>query len=163
LPASVSVIVLYVASTLFHSTRGRTKAFWQRVDHSAIYLLIAGTFTPFALGSAAMDAWSWAVLIAIWSLAGIGICRELRSTGSSAPSVALYLGMGWIGVLAALHASTQLAPAGLALLLGGAALYTAGTVFYRNRSGFRHAHGTWHLFVLGGTASHFLAIGGFVL
>jgi len=159
---AAAVIVLFAASTLFHSTRGPAKAFWQRADHCAIYLLIAGTVTPFAL-AAHLDAWNIVVLVAIWGLAGAGIWCELRASATDAPSLWLYVGMGWVGVLAALRGSTHLAPAGIALLLGGAALYTAGTIFYRNAGGFRHAHGTWHLFVLGGTASHYVAIGAFVL
>ncbi|MBN9408164.1 hemolysin III family protein [Variovorax sp.] len=162
---SASVIVLYAASTLFHSTRGPMKAFWQRIDHGAIYLLIAGTVTPFALGSgnSPTDGWQLIALCAIWSLAGMGVVHALRSPAMDAPPLWLYIGMGWIGVAAALRGSTHLAPAGLALLLAGAVLYTAGTVFYRNRRGFRHAHGTWHMFVLSGTTSHYLAIGAFVL
>lgn len=156
------VIVLYAASTLFHSTRGRTKAFWERVDHASIYLLIAGTYTPFALGPGT-DAWSWGALAAIWGLAALGVARELQPEGAARPSVALYVAMGWIGVIAAAFSSARIAPAALVLLLCGAALYTGGTVFYRNRRGLRHAHGLWHLFVLGGTASHYLAIGFFVL
>lgn len=160
-----SVIVLYAASTAFHSTCGPAKAFWQRIDHCAIYLLIAGTVTPFALGpiGAPTDGWHTATLTAVWSLAGIGIWHALRASATDAPPLWLYIGMGWIGVLAAWRGSMQLAPTGFALLLGGALLYTVGTVFYRNRSGYRHAHGTWHLFVLGGTTSHYLAIGAYVL
>ncbi len=162
---AASVIVLYAASTFFHSTRGPMKAFWQRIDHCAIYLLIAGTVTPFALGTmgTTTDVWQWVALIAIWSLAGVGVVHALRSPAMDAPPLWLYIAMGWAGVVAALRGSLHMAPAGLGLLLGGAMLYTAGTVFYRNRSGFRHAHGTWHLFVLGGTTSHYLAIGAFVL
>ena len=162
---AVSVIVLYTASTLAHSTHGPAKSFWQRIDHCAIYLLIAGTVTPFALGpvGAPTDGWHMAALTAIWSLAGIGIWHAVRSSATDAPPLWLYIGMGWIGVLAALRGSLHLAPIGLALLLGGAVLYTVGSVFYRNRSGFRHAHGIWHLFVLGGTASHYLAIGFIIL
>lgn len=162
---ALSVIVLYAASTLYHSTRGPAKQVWERIDHCAIYLLIAGTVTPFALGpiGAPPDAWNIAILTAIWCLAGIGIRHALRSPEDAAPPLWLYIGMGWMGVLTALRGWDQLAPAGLALLLGGAALYTIGTVFYRNRSGFRHAHGTWHVFVLGGTTSHYLAIGAFLL
>lgn len=162
---ALSVIVLYAASTLYHSTRGPAKLRWERIDHCAIYLLIAGTVTPFALGSvgAPADAGHLATLTAIWCLAGLGIRHALRSSEAAAPPLWLYIGMGWMGVVTALRGWEQLAPAALALLLGGAALYSIGTVFYRNRSGFRHAHGTWHLFVLGGTTSHYLAIGAFVL
>lgn len=158
---ALSVIALYAASTLYHSTRGRAKAFWQRVDHCAIYVLIAGTFTPFALG-AVPDRWSVLALLVMWGLACLGIWRELRSPEAIDSALWLYLIMGWFGVIAALHTEARLTPGALALLLLGAILYSAGTVFYRNRRGLRHAHGTWHLFVLGGTASHYVAIAGFV-
>ncbi|RJP71187.1 MAG: hemolysin III family protein [Comamonadaceae bacterium] len=162
---ALSVIVLYAASTLYHSTRGPAKRVWERIDHGAIYLLIAGTVTPFALGPAGAppEAWNIAGLCAIWGLAGIGIRHALRSPGEAAPPLWLYIGLGWMGVLMVLRGWAHLSATGLALLLGGAALYSIGTVFYRNRSGFRHAHGTWHVFVLGGTTSHYLAIGAFVL
>lgn len=159
---ALSMIALYAASTLFHSSRGRTKLFWQRADHCAIYLLIAGTYTPFALVTL-HGIWGWLLLAAIWLGAAIGIRRELRAGDAVKPSLWLYIGMGWIGVLAAAPLAMRLDGAGLAWLLAGAALYTAGTYFYSNRRGLRHAHGAWHLFVLGGTASHFISIGWFVL
>lgn len=79
------------------------------------------------------------------------------------PSLPLYIGLGWLGVLAAVPLAARLDTAGLVWLLVGGAFYTAGTVFYSNRQGFRHAHGAWHLFVLAGTASHYVAVGWFVL
>lgn len=162
---ALSVIVLYAASMLFHSTRGSAKVFWERVDHCAIYLLIAGTVTPFALGSMDLstDPWSKAALAVIWCLAGIGIWHTLRPPAVAAPPLWLYIGMGWMGVVITLRAAPDMAPAGLALLLGGGALYTIGTFFYLNRRGWRHAHGIWHLFVLGGTASHYVVIGAYLL
>jgi hemolysin III len=161
---SLSAVVLYAASTLFHSTRGRRKRFWERVDHCAIYLLIAGTYTPFALVTL-HGLWGWLLMAAVWGAAFFGIGRELLQAGSEAskPPLALYIAMGWLGVLAAVPLAARLDSGGLAWLLAGGVLYTAGTVFYRNRRGFRHAHGTWHLFVLAGTASHFVAVGWFVL
>lgn len=157
-----SMVALYAASTLFHSSRGAARLFWQRADHCAIYLLIAGTYTPFALVTL-QGPWGWALLAAIWSVAAVGIRRELRPGVAAAPSLRLYIGMGWLGVLAAAPLAARLDGAGLAWLLAGAVLYTGGTVFYRNRRGWPHAHGFWHLFVLGGTASHFMAVAGFVL
>jgi hemolysin III len=158
----LSMVALYGASTLFHSTRGRVKLFWQRVDHCAIYLLIAGSYTPFALVTL-QGAWGWALLVAAWSAALFGIARELRRGKPPAPSLALYLGMGWLGVLAAVPLVERLDGAGLAWLLAGALWYSAGTIFYRNPLGWRHAHGTWHLFVLAGTASHYVTVAHFVL
>src|ERR1700754_5001084 len=95
-----SMVTLYAASTMFHSTRGRMKIFWQRVDHCAIYLLIAGTYTPFALVTL-QGAWGWALLTAIWSVAFFGIARELLPNEPPQPSLLLYIGIGWLGVLAA--------------------------------------------------------------
>lgn len=159
---ALSMVALYAASTLFHSTRGPARRLWQRADHCAIYLLIAGTYTPFALVTL-QGPWGWALLAAIWSAAAFGIHRELRPGDVATPSLRLYIGMGWLGVLAAAPLAARLDFAGLAWLLAGAVLYTTGTVFYRNRRGWRHAHGLWHLFVLGGTASHFVAVAAFVL
>jgi hemolysin III len=159
---ALSMVTLYAASTLFHSTRGRMKLFWQRVDHCAIYLLIAGSYTPFALVTL-QGPWGWALLIAAWGAALVGIARELRPGGPPAPSLALYLGMGWLGVIAAVPLIARLDSTGLAWLMAGAVLYSAGTIFYRNPLGWRHAHGTWHLFVLAGTASHYVTVAHFVL
>ena len=157
---ALSCVALYGASTLFHSARGEAKLRWQRVDHCAIYLLIAGSYTPFALVTL-QGAWGWMLLAAVWSIAAFGILRELRS--AAGPSLALYISMGWVGVAAAAPLVAQLEAGGLVWLLVGAVLYTAGTIFYVNRAGYRHAHGLWHLFVLGGTASHYAAIAGFVV
>lgn len=158
---ALSCVALYAASTLFHSARGEAKLRWQRVDHCAIYLLIAGSYTPFALVTL-QGTWGWMLLVTVWSIAAFGIWRELRSTAAG-PSLALYIGMGWVGVAAAAPLVAQLEAGGLVWLLVGAVLYTAGTIFYVNRAGYRHAHGLWHLFVLGGTASHYAAIAGFVV
>ena len=158
---ALSCVALYGASTLFHSARGEAKLRWQRVDHCAIYLLIAGSYTPFALVTL-QGIWGWMLLVAVWAIAAFGIWRELRPTAAG-PSLALYIGMGWVGVAAAAPLVARLEVGGLVWLLVGAILYTAGTIFYVNRAGYRHAHGLWHLFVLGGTASHYAAIAGFVV
>lgn len=162
---SLCAVALYAASTLFHSTRGRLKRMWERADHCAIYLMIAGTYTPFALVTL-HGVWGGVLLAIIWGAALFGIWRELRPARGDAPKkppLSLYIGMGWLGVLAAVPLAARLDAAGLAWLLVGGVLYTVGTVFYRNRQGFRHAHGAWHLFVLAGTASHYVAVGWFVL
>jgi len=161
---SLSAVALYSASTLFHSTRGPRKRLWEKADHCAIYLLIGGTYTPFALVTL-NGSWGWLLLAAVWSAALFGIVRELLQAKGAAtkPALALYIGMGWLGVLAAVPLAARLESGGLAWLLAGSLLYTVGTVFYRNRRGFKHAHGTWHLFVLAGTASHFVSVGCFVL
>ncbi len=158
---ALSVIVLYAASTATHSVRGQTYAFWQRVDHCAVYLLIAATYTPFAL-CGPLDAWGAALLIGIWALFGLGVVLEVRSASAAQPSVRLYVAMGWLCVAGAMWGSRQLPDAAVVLLLAGAGCYTIGTVFYCNRWGLRHAHGIWHLFVLAGTTAHYLAIGLYV-
>lgn len=157
-----SMVALYAASALFHSTRGARKLRWRRADHCAIYLLIAGTYTPFALVTL-QGIWGSALLAAIWALALWGMARELRYGDALEPSVRLYLFMGWLGVMAAAPLAGRLGGVGLAWLLAGGAFYTVGTFFYRNRGGYRHGHGIWHLFVLGGTASHFVSIAGILL
>ncbi|WP_395316325.1 hemolysin III family protein [Variovorax sp. UC74_104] len=162
---SLSAVALYAASTLFHSTRGRLKRVWERADHCAIYLLIAGTYTPFALVTM-QGPWGLLLLATIWGVALFGIRRELlpaKDGMPKKPSLPLYIGLGWLVVLAAAPLAARLDAEGLAWLLIGGAFYTVGTVFYRNRQGFRHAHGAWHLFVLAGTASHYVAVGWFVL
>jgi hemolysin III len=159
---SLSMLALYAASTLFHSTRGAAKLFWQRADHCAIYLLIAGTYTPLALVTLE-GAVGWTLLGVVWTAAIAGVVRELRAGEGAKPSVPVYLGMGWLGLLAAVPVAARLETGGLAWLVAGAVFYSVGTIFYRNPRGLRHAHGTWHLFVLGGTASHYLAIAGFIL
>ena len=153
----VAAATLYAASVLFHSSRGAMRARWQRADHSAIYLLIAGSCTAFVLAAPA-SAWGIGLLLPIWSLSLRAMWRELRGGDGTAPALMPYVGLGWSGVAAAVPAALSLGTPALAWLLVGAALYSGGTVFYRNRRGWRHAHGTWHLFVLGGTASHFAAL-----
>jgi hemolysin III len=153
---ALSCVVLYGASTLFHGTRGRAKVWWQRVDHGAIYLLIAGTYTPFALATLP-DSGRWLMLAVVWGSALFGVRRELQSAVAR-PSLALYVGMGWLSVAAAAPLIAHAPATVLAWLLSGAMFYTAGTFFYVNPAGYRHAHGMWHLFVLGGTASHYAAI-----
>ena len=154
---TVCAAMLYAASTLYHGTRGRAKRLWQRLDHCAIYLLVAGSYTPFAV-FAARHAWDWALLGAIWLLAAVGIATELRSRPGTQPPLALYVGFGWLCVAGVVLLAGNLGAAGLAWLAAGAVAYSAGTVFYTNRSGWRHAHGAWHLFVLCGTACHYGAV-----
>lgn len=154
---SLASVLLYAASTLYHFTQGAAKAIWRRADHCAIYLMIAGTYTPFGLLT-----WNGpraAVAIgAIWGLAAVGIVRELRAGPGAPPSLLFYLGLGWLTVLATFPLAAALDGLVLAGLLAGAGCYSFGTIFYRNRRNWRHAHGTWHLFVLAGSACHYGAI-----
>lgn len=153
-----SLVLLYTTSTLYHAVRqARTKAFFRRCDHAAIYLLIAGTYTPFSLVTL-RGAWGWALFGTVWGLAVVGILKELILGRDRIPSVPLYIAMGWLAVIAAVPLFQQLPGWGLAWLLAGGLLYTAGIVFYANDERWRHAHGVWHLFVLGGTACHYFTV-----
>jgi hemolysin III len=154
---AVTLVVLYAASTLYHSTRGRRKEIWAKFDHCAIYLLIAGTYTPFTLVTL-RGAWGWSLFGAVWGLAVIGILKELVFGRESLPSVPLYVGMGWLGLVAAVPLVESLSGQGLFWLLTGGLLYTVGVLFYANDHRWRHAHGIWHLFVLGGSASHYFTV-----
>ncbi len=150
-------VLLYLASTLFHGSDGAIKRHCECADHCAIYLLIAGTYTAFAL-AVAPGLLSWAFLSAIWCAALLGVRRAWRAEEGAVPSLSSYLVLGWSCVVGVLPVALRLSAAGLAWLIAGALFYTAGTVFYRNRSGWRYGHGTWHLFVVGGTVSHYMGI-----
>lgn len=152
-----TLVFLYLSSTLYHSVRGRAKNVLRKMDHAAIYLLIAGTYTPFTLG-VLRGAWGWSLFGVIWGLAVAGIV--LKSTvGMRFPklSLAVYLLMGWLVVIAARPLVRHVPPAGLAWLLAGGLAYTAGVAFYA-RPNARYAHFLWHLAVLAGTVCHFVAV-----
>lgn len=157
-----TLVALFAVSTLYHSTRGRAKAVLRKLDHCAIYLLIAGTYTPFALVTL-RGAWGWSLFGVAWGLAALGIVQELLAgKGARILSLVIYLVMGWMGLIALQPLAAGLGAAGLAWLLAGGALYTGGMVFYALDERFVHFHGVWHLFVLGGSSSHFVAIAGYV-
>lgn len=153
-----SLFLLYTLSTLYHSLRGRAKDIFRKLDHVAIYLLIAGTYTPFTLVTL-HGTWGWSLFGAIWGLAVIGIIVDtLHKKGSRAIQMVIYLLMGWL-ILVAMYPLVQALPAGaVALLVLGGLLYTGGIGFYALDARMKHAHGIWHLFVLGGSVSHYLAI-----
>ena len=153
----LSMVLLYAASTLYHSLRGPAKQWWAKADHCAIYLLIAGTYTPFAL-IGLQGTWRWALLSAIWALALLGIAKELWLGREKVPSVPLYLLMGWLGITAVVPLAHSLSTTGLMWLLAGGLFYTVGVVFYAMDGRWRHSHGVWHLFVLGGTTSHYVTV-----
>lgn len=157
-----TLVALYAASTLYHSTRGRAKAVLRKVDHSAIYLLIAGTYTPFTLVTL-NGAWGWTLFGLVWGLAAIGIVQELLlARGARVPSLVLYLVMGWLALVAVVPLRDSLGWAGLAWMAAGGLVYTAGIAFYAYDEKVRHFHGIWHLFVLAGSAVHYAAIVRFV-
>lgn len=148
---------VYAVSTLFHSTQGPAKRFWRRADHCSVFVLVAATYTPFALATAP-GVWGWALLAAVWALALLALGHALIARSSEAPPLARYVALGWLTALAAVPLAARMHGWELVCLLLGALLYTAGTLFYRNPRGWPHAHGVWHLFVVGGTASHFAAV-----
>ncbi len=151
------LVLLYAASTLYHSLRGRAKAVLRKLDHAAIYLLIAATYAPFMLVSL-RGPFGWTLFAVIWAMALVGIrCAWQRNDGSD-PSPIPYLMMGWTSVIAFVPLIDKLGVTGLGWLAAGGALYTAGILFYLNDGRWRHAHGIWHLFVMGGSASHFVAV-----
>jgi hemolysin III len=156
---AITMLTLYLGSTLYHAwpqTRG--KCVLQVFDHSAIFLLIAGTYTPFALGPL-RGLWGWILLAVIWALAIFGVIMKVTRGTSRHPKLALclYLGMGWLG-LVVIRPLNSVVPAStvLALVAGGIA-YTAGVIFFVNERR-RYNHFIWHLFVIAGTGCHFLAL-----
>jgi len=155
---SASVWLLYLGSTLYHALPpGRAKRVLQVIEHSAIYVLIAGTYTPFTLG-VLRGAWGFSLLALVWALAAFGVFLELTGGfGHPALSTLLYVGMGWLVVVAIRPLSLLMPAAGLAWLVAGGVAYTTGVGFYA-ASRLRYGHLVWHLFVLAGTACHFVAV-----
>ncbi|MBU6404696.1 MAG: hemolysin III family protein [Pseudomonadota bacterium] len=153
-----ALVLMYSASTLYHAVRGvDAKRRLRRLDHVAIYLLIAGTYTPFTL-LALRGAWGWSLFAAIWVLAGLGSVLEFSGWGQRRWLAALvYVGMGWIGVFAFAPLHAVLASGGFALLLAGGVAYTLGVPFYLWRRLPFH-HSIWHVFVLAGSVLQFLAV-----
>lgn len=153
-----SLFMLYTLSTLYHSLRGRAKEIFKKLDHVAIYLLIAGSYTPFTLVTL-RGVWGWSLFGIIWGLAITGIIVDsLHKKGSRAIQMAIYLLMGWLILVAMYPLILALATGGLVLLVLGGVFYTSGIIFYALDKRLKHAHGIWHLFVLAGSISHFLAV-----
>jgi len=153
-----TLFFLYVASTLYHSLRGRAKRIFRKLDHYSIYFLIAGTYTPFTLVTL-RGAWGWTIFGVIWGLAAVGIALEsLPQQGNRVLSLGVYILMGWL-VLVALKPLLEALPwAGFVWLLLGGIFYTSGVAFYLFDEKIRHFHGIWHLFVLAGSVSHYVTI-----
>jgi len=152
-----SLILLYTASTLYHSIRSEAARRWLRtLDHIAIYLLIAGTYTPFTL-VALPGAWGWALFGTIWSLALLGSALELGLLKRRGAAVLLYVAMGWVGMVAFKPLLAHLQAGGMALLVAGGIAYTLGVPFYLWRR-LPYHHAVWHAFVLAGSVLHFLAV-----
>ena len=158
-----TLMILYSISTLYHSLGGRAKAVVQKLDQFSIYLLIAGTYTPFCLVTL-RGAWGWSLLGVEWGLAVLGILQELRPANEARiRSVVIYVLMGWAAVVAIHPLIDALGMAGFAWLAGGGLFYTLGIVFYAIDTRMAHAHGIWHLFVVAGSATHFFAVLRFVI
>ncbi|MDP2241973.1 MAG: hemolysin III family protein [Burkholderiales bacterium] len=152
------LFLLYTVSTLYHSTRGKVKNVFRKLDHCSIYLLIAGTYTPFTLVTL-RGAWGWSLFGVIWGLAALGIAQEAwLGKGARIFSLVIYILMGWLAVIAVKPLIAALTPAGFAWLAAGGLFYTGGIIFYALDHKLRHGHGVWHMFVLAGSASHYLAI-----
>ncbi len=153
-----TLILLFLCSTLYHSLRGRAKDVLRKFDHCAIYVLIAGSYTPFALVSL-RGAWGWSLLGTVWGLALLGVAQEIwLARGARKLSVVIYLLMGWLALVAVWPLWQALTPAGFAWLAAGGVFYTVGIAFYATDHRLRHGHGIWHLFVLAGSACHFLTM-----
>ena len=160
---SASLILLYSASTLYHSLRGRAKIILRKLDHLSIYLLIAGTYTPFCLVTL-RGAWGWSLFGVVWGLALLGMLQEIKPRSEARiMSLVIYAVMGWVIVVAIEPLLVHLEIAGFVWLAAGGLLYTIGIVFYAFDSRFRHWHGIWHLFVLGGSLAHYVAIAFYVI
>ena len=159
----LSLIALYTASTLYHSvTSPKAKERLQLIDHCGIYLLIAGTYTPFTL-IALRGNFGSSLFAFVWIFALIGICLKIFFHNRiRAASVISYLVMGWIGIIAVQPIYQNLGAAPLFLVVIGGLAYTLGTIFY-GWSSLKHHHAVWHLFVLAGSISHFLAISIYVV
>ncbi|MGV7211421.1 PAQR family membrane homeostasis protein TrhA [Oxalobacteraceae bacterium A2-2] len=155
---SVTLLALYLASTLYHSIRGPAKKVLQRFDYCAIYLLIAGSYTPFTLVTL-RGPWGWSLFGVVWGLAVIGIAQELLyAKGARVLSLVIYVAMGWLGVIGAGPLISALSWDGFLWLALGGLLYTGGIAFYATDHKWRYGHGVWHLFVMGGSACHFGAV-----
>ena len=160
---SVTLVALYAASTLYHALKGTCARNALRVlDHCAIYLLIAGTYTPVTLVSM-RGGWGWTLFGLVWGIAAVGIGFKILGAGRYAAfSTVAYVLMGWVCIIAVKPMFVLLSPGALALLGTGGVLYTAGIFFYRSDR-VPHSHAVWHLFVVAGSVCHYFAIALYVL
>jgi hemolysin III len=156
---AATMVLLYLASTLYHALpTGRAKHVFRVIEHSAIFLLIAGTYTPFTLG-VLRGAWGWTLLGLVWGIAVAGVTlKALNRMSHPILSTGLYLLMGWLIVIAAQPLSDRVPVSGLLWLVAGGFAYTAGVVFFAFDSRLRYGHFIWHLFVMAGTACHYFAV-----
>jgi len=153
----VSLVLLYLASTLYHALSGRAKQIFKRFDHMAIFLLIAGSYTPFTLVTI-RGGWGWALFAGIWTLAIAGITAQaVLGDRSTVFSFVMYLVMGWAAIVAVGPLSAVLPPMALGLIATGGILYTLGFIIMAVNA-LPYSHEIWHFFVLGASACHFLVM-----
>jgi hemolysin III len=155
---AATMMLLYLVSAVYHALpTGRIKALFNRFDHAAIYLFIAGSYTPFALGALREDN-GWLLCGVVWALAMMGAgAKLLNRLSHPLLSTGLYIAMGWLAVFAAGPLLDRVSPTGLLLLLAGGAAYTLGAIVFLLDSRVRYAHFAWHLLVMGGSTCHFFA------
>lgn len=159
----LTLVLLYSISTLYHSVQGRAKVRMRKLDHLSIYLLIAGSYTPFCLITL-HGPWGWTLFGIVWTLAVIGMLQEIKPRSEARVlSIVIYAVMGWIVLIAVKPLISALGMDGFIWLAGGGVLYTVGIIFFAYDSRFRHWHGIWHLFVMGGSLMHFVAVLRYVL
>lgn len=153
-----TAILLYLVSTLYHALpAGAAKAWFNRLDHAAIYLLIAGSYMPFVLG-VLRGAWGWSLFGVVWGAAALGfVAKMFDRLKHPLWSTGLYVAMGWVALVAAVPLADRMSNAGLAWLVAGGLSYTLGAVVYLFDEKRRYVHFVWHLFVLGGSTCHFFA------
>jgi len=156
---SATMIALYLSSTLYHALRiGKAKQFFKVIEHSAIFLLIAGTYTPFTLG-VLKGVWGWSLFAVVWCLAIAGVALKVFvKANHPVLSTVLYLLMGWLVVIAIDPLFTRVPAPGLLWLFAGGLSYTAGVIFFTTDSRLRYGHLIWHLFVIAGTTCHYFAV-----
>ena len=158
-----TLVLLYSFSTLYHSLRGRAKIILCKLDHHSIYLLIAGSYTPFCLVTL-RGPWGWWLFGVVWGLAVLGSLQELRPQGGARIlSLSIYVLMGWLALIALVPLLHAMGLAGFAWVIAGGLFYTIGIAFYVLDTRLKHAHGIWHLFVIAGSAAHYIAILRYVL
>lgn len=156
---SATVIFLYLASTIYHALpMGKAKRVFRVIEHSTIFLLIAGTYTPFTLG-VLRGVWGWTLFVVVWGLAVAGVVlKAFNKDTSPILSTGLYLFMGWIVVIAIDPLVARVPTAGLLWLIAGGLSYTVGVAFFATDSRLQYGHLIWHLFVMAGTACHYFAV-----
>ena len=156
---AITMVMLYFSSVLYHALPpGRAKLRCGKIDHGAIYLFIAGSYTPFSLG-VLNGAWGWTLFGLIWGLAAVGlVLKAFDKLSHPLLSTGLYLAMGWLVVIAAVPLLERVSTAGVGWLVAGGLAYTVGVFFYLTDARYKFGHFVWHLFVMAGTTCHFFAV-----